>query len=253
MYIKHVQIFFIMSAISVGDVLTDLIIVVDMKLSVREKSMTKERKHCARNAKPLCQLITKEKKHEEKCDGGSTRFSCTLCEQTFVSANQLFAHERITRHNAPSGNRSDISAPQNLHHINEEIHDKKGGNVERVVSGQRQQLSDGDNDEDCTILPFRSLNSFGQISSDYEEDDDDDDNDKDDDDDHSSFSHKTTSSEQYDYDDNVSLKTSTLIIKALKQLRMSFDEFCQQTPTLGNISSKYDINLVKEKLAYRLK
>ncbi|KAL4233639.1 hypothetical protein ACF0H5_008321 [Mactra antiquata] len=65
------------------------------------------------------------KKHEQKCDNGVMRFACTLCKQTFVTANQLFAHERITGHNGPSGSRSDSSPSQNLPHVNEEINDKK--------------------------------------------------------------------------------------------------------------------------------
>ena len=40
-----------------------------------------------------------------------------------------------------------------------------------------------------------------------------------------------------------------LMIKKLKSLRRDFEAFCEQIPVLGFNSAKYDLNLIKERLA----
>ncbi|XP_060570376.1 uncharacterized protein LOC132728723 [Ruditapes philippinarum] len=111
-------------------------------------------------------------------------------------------------------------------------------NTSRIVSDDDGDDDDGDDDDDDDdIQPFRPLNAknTSRIVSDDDGDDDDGDDD-DDDDDYRTFP-----------------ETSKLMVNLIKRTREQFETYCHQVPVIGFNSAKYDLNLIKSKLAKCLK
>ena len=104
-----------------------------------------------------------------------------------------------------------------------------------------------DDDDDDVILPFRPLNSPKQS---------DDDDDNDDDDDESSKAKKRRVEQLHTncLPDNTTLESihSDLMIKLITKMRNAFMRYCRQLPVIGFNSGKYDLNLIKGKIAYHL-